>query len=1045
MTHALALAFSVLPLSFAAAQGDLPTVAYDEVFGTQAAAVDHGLCAASNGDLTVIGGELRDGYTATSTIHVAFVRAIDRTTGVERWRAVHDPSEMTVAVAVDATAQRVYAITRKQVDGLTPGADHLLVFDASNGNLLLDIATPLVQGQVSATSDVDALAVSPAGDFLVRLDFDTFGFTRNVRAVAYDTTTGVELWRDERTGIDPLERRNSTQSASLAISPDGATVYVSFVTNDPTGFGYRNSYVLSLDATDGSQNWERSLGLPNVDDQVSRPVVTPDSTGVFVVTETFPAGPTVFGPLLRLDAADGSTVWSAPVDNLSMAIALDPNGTRVVVGGFEGNGTFPNGTDAALHCFDAATGSSTWSQSYPTVDLTEDVVDVRYSPDGSMVHASLVRTQMNAPWGSFVGLVNVAANNGSLTWQTTFQVNTSELVDHHWLDAAATSPTTSLVSMGQTVTRLFDESGLGNDQRRAYDASAGTLLWNETVFDTLEAHSDAALRVWLEPNEQHVLVWSKSAPVGGVNTFTLERRAAATGALVSSMQVQDLGPSSGSAFKPNVSADGTHVAIERTGNGLGRRLSVYEIATGALVFERDFGFNASEIMTAWDPSALRVHYTTRGTSTRIGVIDVTAPQLLWEVVVPATGGVLGGAIVPSGLAVHPTNGDQVVSYDNIPYLQSTGTIFIVARDGDTGATSWSFQVTNPNITRHRRDHRDLSSLVNVVPQDELTSLVYSHDGTRVFATDTFLTGASTLSRVSSFDATTGAFQWISGAPDGPGHNGRTLDRTVSTDGRFVHVLGEGRGSVHTDPFRLQLTTVDAVTGSFLWSTNVDGVGARARRVLSLGRGARVAVLGTYDTDAAPATGGFVVVFDAESGAELWRHTLVDVRADLCDFTIASDDALVLVGSKSVGALDVDALVRRIDRAVLEQGPDAISLSGGGHVEMHLDFAAALAGDIHVLVGTLSGTSPGLSLANGFVLPLNYDAYTDISLAYANSPLFVNSIGVLDAAGDGKTRVFVPPGSFGGFAGLPFSYAALAIDPATGVSATSNPVFLTMLP
>jgi hypothetical protein len=207
----------------------------------------------------------------------------------------------------------------------------------------------------------------------------------------------------------------------------------------------------------------------------------------------------------------------------------------------------------------------------------------------------------------------------------------------------------------------------------------------------------------------------------------------------------------------------------------------------------------------------------------------------------------------------------------------------------------------------------------------------------------------------------------------------------------------------------------------------------------------VAVLGTYDTDAAPATGGFVVVFDAESGAELWRHTLVDVRADLCDFTIASDDALVLVGSKSVGALDVDALVRRIDRAVLEQGPDAISLSGGGHVEMHLDFAAALAGDIHVLVGTLSGTSPGLSLANGFVLPLNYDAYTDISLAYANSPLFVNSIGVLDAAGDGKTRVFVPPGSFGGFAGLPFSYAALAIDPATGVSATSNPVFLTMLP
>jgi outer membrane protein assembly factor BamB len=1044
MIRALAFALSSVPFAVASAQGDHPSTAYDVLTGTLAPAVDRGLCAASNGDLTVLGGELRDGYTSNSTVHVAFVRAIERTTGVERWRFVHDPSERTLAVAVDASAQRVYAITRKEVDGLIPGADHLLVFDASNGNVLLDVATPLVQGQVSATSDVDALAVSPAGDQLVRLDFDTFGFTRNVRTVAYDTTTGVEAWRDERTGIDPIERRTSTQNASLAISPDGATVYVSFVTNDPTGFGYKDSHVLSLDATDGSENWLRSLALANVDDQVSRPVVTPDSTGIFVVAETFPAGPTVFGPLLRLDAADGSTVWSAPVDNFAFAIAVNPNGTRVVVGGFSGNGTFPNGTDAALQCFDTTTGASSWSQTYPTVDLTEDVVDIRYSPDGRFVHASLFRTEMNAPWGSFVGLLNVAGNNGAPSWQTTFQVDTDDFVEHHWLDAVETSPTTSLVSMGQTVTDPFDESGLGNDQRRAHDADTGALLWDFTVFDTLPQHSDAAFRVWFEPGDAHFLVWRREAIANGLQQFRLDRHDAQSGALVSSLVVPDIGAIGVVFFKPNVSPDGAYVAIERGGSASSRRLSVYEIQTGALVFERNFGTLISEVLTAWDPNAPRVHWATRAAVGHFGCADVQLGQTVFEVAVNATGP-LGGAIVPQGLAVHPVTGDQVASYESIPYLNPPGTNFIVARDRDTGVVLWSFSSSNANTTRFRRDHRDLSNLVTQAPYEELTTLRFSADGTRLYATDTFQTGQLTRARGAAFDFASGSFLWIASELEGLGHNGRTIDCTLSKDGRFFHVLGEGRGPISTNPMRTHVTTIDAQTGALLWSGKLPGDNARARRIESLGAGGRVAVLATFDTDSTTATGGYLAVLDAENGTELWRHEHTSSRGDLCDFAVAADEAVVLVGSTHLGGTNVDALVRRLDRRSLTQGPDQMSLSGGGHVEMHVDFDVANAGDIHVVVGTLSGTAPGLALANGFNLPLNYDAYTDISLLYANSPLFVNSIGVLDVNGDTRARVFVPTGSFGAFAGLPFSYAALAIDPIGGVSATSNPVFLTMLP
>jgi outer membrane protein assembly factor BamB len=1026
----------------APAQTDAPTVTWSTTSSYGANALGKGLCADSAGDLTVVGGELRDTFSVNSVVHRGFVRALERDTGVERWRHVVVDGERTLAVAVDATAARVFAIVRTEPAGVVPGTEHLLALDGATGTVLYDVQQPLGSNQSISFSDVDALVLSNDGTRLYRLDFHGTFTTAQVVVRAYDAATGVLLWTNTRTGLDPFEYRLSNESGSLAISPDDQSVYASFETVDLTGFDFADTHVVALDAATGNQKWVRALGAPNFDDRVSRPVVASDSSAVFVATNDFSATP-AGGPLLRLDAATGGTQWGSPIDFIPYAIELSPNGAQVVVGGWTGGGGFPNGTDAALQAYDSATGTSSWSVSFPTANYTEDLVDLVYSPAGDRIHASVVRNSMTA-FTTEVGIFSAASSNGGNPWTQTVDATTTGFIDHHWLDAVALSPTGSRVSMGETVEDFANELGFGNDERRAFDGDTGAPAWSLVASDSVPYHSDGAHRVWLANNDQEALVWVHAQPVGGIQTFRLERRAVASGALLGTFEVQDLQTFT-PYFKPNVSADGAYVAIERT-SATGRLLSIFEIATGNLVAERNFGFVVSEVLTRFDPNSSRLHYVTRGSALYAGVYDAATGQQVWERLFPSVQ--FSGGSISMGLAIHPTTGDQVVSYEQLSTLfGNPSTNVIVASAANTGTPLWSFASLNTNTSRDRRDHRSLSTLTPSAPYEYLTTLTFSADGSKVFATDSYFAGAARVSRMAGFDFATGTLVSIDSTVDAPGQSGRTLDHVVSRDGRFVHVLSEGRGALSNSPLRVLVTTYDATTGARLWQSFLSGDNATARRIESLGLGGRVAVLATFDTTSAPATGGYFAVLDAENGVELWRHTFVDAeRGELSDFAVAQDGTVVLVGSTTVAPGDTDVLVRRLDPQVLQQGPDTISLSAGGTAELHLDFPSARAGNVHVVVGSFSGTSPGLGLSGGFVLPLNYDPYTDYTLFVANSPLFVNSIGVLDARGDTRARRVVPVGSPAVFAGLPFTHAALCFDPLGGVvTAVSNAVPLTFVP
>ncbi|MHC4945048.1 MAG: FG-GAP repeat domain-containing protein [Planctomycetota bacterium] len=114
---------------------------------------------------------------------------------------------------------------------------------------------------------------------------------------------------------------------------------------------------------------------------------------------------------------------------------------------------------------------------------------------------------------------------------------------------------------------------------------------------------------------------------------------------------------------------------------------------------------------------------------------------------------------------------------------------------------------------------------------------------------------------------------------------------------------------------------------------------------------------------------------------------------------------------------------------------------GGQIIMSLDAGTSNANRNYIVLGTLSGTSPGTPLPGGLAtLPLNWDVLTDIVLLMINSPVFSNFLGTLDAAGTAFARLNAPP--VPGLAGFTMHYAYCLNNPFDFVS---NPVAIEVVP
>jgi len=132
-----------------------------------------------------------------------------------------------------------------------------------------------------------------------------------------------------------------------------------------------------------------------------------------------------------------------------------------------------------------------------------------------------------------------------------------------------------------------------------------------------------------------------------------------------------------------------------------------------------------------------------------------------------------------------------------------------------------------------------------------------------------------------------------------------------------------------------------------------------------------------------------------------------------------------------------------DDAALSMDTATISLPSGGQQSLTLSAGSTHASGIYLVLGSGSGTSPGINLG-GATLPLNFDGWMTTSLVSANAPPFVNTVGALDTAGVASAAIVFPPLAIPVLYGLTLDHAYLVLSGTTPVFA-SNPVSLTLTP
>ena len=137
---------------------------------------------------------------------------------------------------------------------------------------------------------------------------------------------------------------------------------------------------------------------------------------------------------------------------------------------------------------------------------------------------------------------------------------------------------------------------------------------------------------------------------------------------------------------------------------------------------------------------------------------------------------------------------------------------------------------------------------------------------------------------------------------------------------------------------------------------------------------------------------------------------------------------------------------RTIHCALDADVDSISLSAGGVQNLTLTLGPKHAFETYFVLGSASGTSPGVPL-DGKVLPLNLDAYFTLTAVGPNAPPLVNTFGTFDATGITTAQIVVPAGFSPSLAGvtLHHAYLSIVLAPVAFVDLISNACALTFVP
>ncbi|MFT5284648.1 MAG: hypothetical protein ACI8TQ_000805 [Planctomycetota bacterium] len=194
-----------------------------------------------------------------------------------------------------------------------------------------------------------------------------------------------------------------------------------------------------------------------------------------------------------------------------------------------------------------------------------------------------------------------------------------------------------------------------------------------------------------------------------------------------------------------------------------------------------------------------------------------------------------------------------------------------------------------------------------------------------------------------------------------------------------------------------------------------------------------------------ANSGSAYTFDPMSGVQLAQITVSDGASnDRFGHTVALDGPRIVIGSyldTENGSNSGSAYV--IEGQSLLGDASSLSLGTGGALEMNFEAGTSRAGWFYSMFGSVTGTTPGIDFGSGVVLPLNFDAYFNLTLLKPGLGAFGNFVGMLDGDGQSTSTLTIPILTDPSLVGVVMSHAYVA-GSVIGVAEFASNAFEVML-
>jgi hypothetical protein len=187
-------------------------------------------------------------------------------------------------------------------------------------------------------SDADfatSVGVSPDGSTVFVTGHSSGSGVRAYTTVAYDAASGSQLWATRYEGagfayVDP----------DLAVSSDGSAVFLSGIGGSTPTWKTRDYATVAYDASTGVQLWERRYDGGDGPDFPSALGVSPDGSAVYVTGRSDGRWNPDYATV-AYDAVTGATLWVRRFDgavdrygdDYGRALAVSPDGSAVFVTG----------------------------------------------------------------------------------------------------------------------------------------------------------------------------------------------------------------------------------------------------------------------------------------------------------------------------------------------------------------------------------------------------------------------------------------------------------------------------------------------------------------------------------------------------------------------------------------------------------------------------------------------------------------------------------------------------------------------------------------